>query len=207
MFIETETTANAARMKFLPDREILASGLAGFVDAPSSARSPLARRIFETIGVKAVYLDPQSITVTKTDGFEWPMVKTLVLGAIMGHYSSGDPVIHDEDQPLPRPGLDTPLGKTIQNLVERSINPKVASHGGRITLIDVHEDTVFIRMEGGCQGCAMADVTLKQGVATQIRSVVPQITHIQDVTDHAGGKNPYQGSAKGAGSPFHQSGK
>jgi Fe-S cluster biogenesis protein NfuA len=207
MFIETERTANPARMKFRPDCSVLSAGTAGFLDAAASVRSPLAQRLFEVNGVKSVYLDSQTITVTKFNDIDSPMFKTVILGAIMEHFSSGNPVIHDEDQPMPKPGLDTEDGIAIRDILDHSINPKIASHGGYISLVDVQEDTVFIRMEGGCQGCGMADVTLKQGVATEIKSLVPNIIAVLDVTDHAGGTNPYHTTAKGASSPFHQPAK
>ena len=78
----------------------------------------------------------------------------------------------------------------------------MAAHGGHISLVDVQDDTVYIRLEGGCQGCGMADVTLKQGVATEIQRVAPGITKVLDVTDHAGGTNPYYQPGKGGISPF-----
>ena len=65
---------------------------------------------------------------------------------------------------LPKPGLDTEEGRAIQDVLDTRINPSVASHGGSISLIDVADDRVYIRMDGGCQGCGMASVTLKQGV-------------------------------------------
>ena len=71
------------------------------------------------------------------------------------------------------------------------MNPAVAAHGGRISLVDVQDDTVYIRLEGGCQGCGMAEATLKQGVEVEIKQAVPSITAVLDVTDHAGGSNPY----------------
>ena len=204
MFIQTETTSNSARMKFLPGKALLKSGTAGFLDLESSKRSPLAKRLFEIDGIKSVYLDPQAITLSKEDDIEWSMLQPVILGTIMEHYASGDPVIHDEDQPLPRPGLETKDGKMIESILEQSINPKIASHGGRISLVDVQDDTVYIRMEGGCQGCGMADVTLKQGVVTEIQAKVPAIKHVLDMTDHAGGSNPYyaQGKDGGASSPL-----
>ena len=64
-------------------------------------------------------------------------------------------------------------------------------HGGHIALVDVQDDTVYIRLEGGCQGCGMADVTLKQGIVVQIQETVPAIEKVLDVTDHASGSNPY----------------
>ena len=128
----------------------------------------------------------------------------------MEHFAAGELVILDEGQPLPKPGLDTAEGKAIQNLLETKINPQVASHGGRISLVDVQDDTAYIRLEGACQGCGMADVTLKQGVVKEIKALVPAIGTVLDVTDHAGGANPYYQPGKGNGaaaSPFHQPSK
>ncbi|MCZ6605639.1 MAG: NifU family protein [Alphaproteobacteria bacterium] len=86
-------------------------------------------------------------------------------------------------------------------MIDERVNPGVASHGGHITLIDVIDDTkAVIRLEGGCQGCGMASVTLKQGVEVEIKKAVPQITEVLDTTDHAGGENPYY--QPGPGTPM-----
>ena len=84
----------------------------------------------------------------------------------------------------------------MQQVLDERINPSVASHGGHIALIDVKSDTAYIRLEGGCQGCGMADVTLKQGIEVEIKSAVPTILQVLDVTDHAGGTNPYYSQGK-----------
>ena len=110
--------------------------------------------------------------------------------------------VKDHHDALPKPGLETPEGKAIWAVLEEEINPSVASHGGHISLVDVQGDTAYIRLEGGCQGCGMADVTLKQGVATQIQRVAPGITNVLDVTDHADGNNPYYQPGKGGISPI-----
>ena len=99
--------------------------------------------------------------------------------------------VKDHRDALPKPGLDTTEGMAIQELLEERINPSIAAHGGHISLVDVRDDTAYIRLEGGCQGCGMADVTLKQGVVTEIQRVAPDISNVLDVTDHAGGTNPY----------------
>ena len=78
----------------------------------------------------------------------------------------------------------------------------MAGHGGHIALVDVQSDTVYIRLEGGCQGCGMADVTLKQGIETEIMNAVPSITTVLDVADHADGTNPYYQPGKGGMSPY-----
>ena len=83
------------------------------------------------------------------------------------------------------------IREKIQRLLATEINPAVEMHGGRVSLIDVQGNVVYIQMGGGCQGCGMADVTLKQGIETMIREVIPEVGEILDVTDHASGRNPY----------------
>lgn len=90
-----------------------------------------------------------------------------------------------------RPGLQSDEAEQIRVLLETRINPAIAAHGGYITLIDIKDRTAFVEMAGGCQGCGMADATLKQGVEVEIKSAVPVIERVLDVTDHAGGANPY----------------
>jgi len=110
---------------------------------------------------------------------------------LLRHYVAEFVELVDFRDSQPKPGLETAEGKAVQKLLDERINPSVSSHGGHIALVDVNEDTAFIRLEGGCQGCGMADVTLKQGVEVEIKKEVPSIAHVLDVTDHAGGSNPY----------------
>jgi Fe/S biogenesis protein NfuA len=84
-----------------------------------------------------------------------------------------------------------PRAAEVADVIERQINPAIASHGGFVTLIDVRGDTAYISMGGGCQGCGMADVTLKQGIETMILEAVPAITAVRDTTDHAAGESPF----------------
>lgn len=98
----------------------------------------------------------------------------------------------------PNPVWREPLALRVQEVIESRINPGVASHGGWVELLGVRDSKAFIRMGGGCQGCGMADVTLKQGIETIIIADVPEITAVIDETDHASGDNPYYKPAKGA---------
>jgi Fe/S biogenesis protein NfuA len=111
---------------------------------------------------------------------------------------------------------DDPLAAEIQKILDSDINPGIASHGGVVELLDVKDNRLYVKMGGGCQGCSMASVTLKQGVEVMIKEKFPQIEAVIDSTDHAGGDNPYYQPAKGAGgahghseneSPFHASAK
>lgn len=102
----------------------------------------------------------------------------------------------------PNPLWRDPLALRVQTVLDHEINPSVASHGGFVTLLDVQDNKAFIRLGGGCQGCGMADVTLKQGIEVAIRHAVPEIVEVLDTTDHASGSNPYYQPAKGGASPF-----
>jgi len=79
----------------------------------------------------------------------------------------------------------------IQHVLDEEVNPMVASHGGVVSLLEVKEHNAYLEFGGGWQGCGMIDVTLKQGVEVMIKAQIPEIEAIYDVTDHAGGTNPY----------------
>jgi len=83
------------------------------------------------------------------------------------------------------------LADKVREVLEAQVNPAVASHGGQINLVDVQGTDIYIEMGGGCQGCALSRMTLKQGVERMVRQAVPEITGVYDVTDHTSGENPF----------------
>ena len=95
-----------------------------------------------------------------------------------------------------------PVARAVQEVLDTQINPSVASHGGFVALLDVKDGTAFIALGGGCQGCGMADVTLREGVDVAIKNAVPEIHTVLDTTDHAAGENPYFQPSKSGDSPF-----
>ena len=95
------------------------------------------------------------------------------------------------------PTWDNPKAQKIQELIDERINPAVAAHGGQIDLLNVEDETIYIHMGGGCQGCGMANVTLKHGIEAMIQEVFPEIKQVIDTTDHASGTNPYYSAGKG----------
>jgi Fe-S cluster biogenesis protein NfuA len=86
---------------------------------------------------------------------------------------------------------DDRMFDVVDEIFRSQINPAVAQHGGRIDLLDVADGVVVIRMMGGCQGCGMANQTLRQGVDQSLKRSVPGYRGIRDITDHAAGENPY----------------
>lgn len=91
-----------------------------------------------------------------------------------------------------QPDDDAPLSERVEWVLEAHINPMVASHGGRVGLVEITEENdVVLQFGGGCQGCGMIDVTLKQGIETTLRQQLPEVGAVIDATDHARGENPY----------------
>jgi Fe/S biogenesis protein NfuA len=101
----------------------------------------------------------------------------------------------------PNPLWDDPLTQAVQDVLDKQINPGVASHSGYVTLLEVKDDTAYIQFGGGCQGCGMVDVTLKQGITASIKEAVPQIKKVMDTTDHGAGTNPYYKPSQRGASP------
>ncbi len=99
----------------------------------------------------------------------------------------------ERQAPRPAASSRTPgdLKQGIETLLTKEINPSIASHGGRIELVDVQGDKVFLRMSGGCQGCSSAKLTLRQGVERALRARFPEVSEVIDTTDHSQGVNPY----------------
>ena len=110
-----------------------------------------------------------------------------------GPYGVGDESVKTEWS-MEESGGD--LKTKIQEMIDYQINPAVAGHGGFIELLDFKDGVVYLRMGGGCQGCGMANVTLKQGIERMIREEIPEVLQIVDTTDHAGGNNPYYQPSK-----------
>lgn len=93
--------------------------------------------------------------------------------------------------------MSADLKAKVQELIETAINPAVAGHGGYVELLDVRDNTVYLQMGGGCQGCGAADITLKAGIERMIKDEIPEIVEVLDTTDHGAGANPYYTAGKG----------
>jgi Fe/S biogenesis protein NfuA len=130
-----------------------------------------------------VFIDPSSL----------PHAEDATIDYVDGLTGSGFKI--DAPRKLP-PSLSGPVAQRVQAVLDEKINPGVASHGGHVTLIDIKDGVAYIQLGGGCQGCGMADVTLKQGIEVMIKEAAPEIQEVLDVTDHASGRNPYYQQTK-----------
>jgi len=93
---------------------------------------------------------------------------------------------------LPKISDDSPIEDRVNYILYNEVNPGLAAHGGNVSLEEIfEEDIAVLRFGGGCQGCGMVDVTLKDGVEKTLLEQIPQLKEVRDVTDHTVTENAY----------------
>lgn len=166
--------------------EVIRSGSSVCFETTSDA--PLPRALFALDDVIKVEVSGHTIWVKKQANADWSILKPAIAAAIRH-------VLDETDAPLGQDTQVTDPDQTLLNaitkLLDQQVNPSVAAHGGQISVDRVDGATVYLRMSGGCQGCAASAATLRQGVERMLRAALPQIDKIVDVTDHSAGKNPF----------------
>lgn len=151
--------------------------------------APLARALFALDGVVRVEVSGATIWIKKHAESDWAKLKPAIADAIRK-------LLDETDAPLGQDGReettpDQALLEAVETLLNQQVNPAVAAHGGHISVDKVEGSAVYLRMSGGCQGCAASAATLREGVERMLRAALPQIEKIVDVTDHAAGDNPF----------------
>jgi Fe-S cluster biogenesis protein NfuA len=183
MFIQTEQTPNPATLKFLPGREVMARGVADFTTPGDAEASPLAHRVFAVDGVTGVFFGTDFITVTKAADQDWYALKPAVLGAIMEHYLSGDPVLEPEAkvEEESHGDEDDDIVKQIRELIDTRVRPAVAPDGGDTLFRGFERGIVSLHKRGACSGCPSSTITLKNGIENLLRYYVPEVVEVRPV--------------------------
>jgi Fe-S cluster biogenesis protein NfuA len=201
------------RCRFVVAQAVYPGRWAYFATAEQARGAPLAERLFTIEGVTAVLIAHDKVTLTRREQPEvpvlgaalrvvralvgdrsgiaatWSALAAQVGSAIRAHLSSGEPAVGDPP-PVHVPSA-AELRKRIQKALDEQVNPVIAGHGGSVSILDVKDNVVYVRMSGGCQGCGLADMTLKNGVEAALLDAVPEVGEIVDLTDHRSGKTPY----------------
>ena len=185
------------RCKFVVSKLVLPGAARRFASAAEAQGSPLAEAIFAIPGlaVSELIVSGNLVTVVKQASTPWQALGKAIGGAIRTALAGEVPAVVASPKPASAVSDDA-LYEQVAKVFDEQVNPMVARHGGHVELIDVQDAVVMLRMGGGCQGCGMADVTLRQGIEGMLAQLVPAVRGIVDITDHTSGANPYFQASK-----------
>lgn len=182
MFIQTEETPNPATLKFLPGQPVLEKGTAEFKNSAAAAHSPLAQRLFKIEGVKAVFLSTDFVSVSKNDDTDWAVLRPMILGALMEHLSTGQPIVDDSfGNGAEISDKDDEVTMQIKELLDTRVRPAVMMDGGDITFDRFEDGIVYLHMRGACAGCPSSTMTLKSGIENMLRHYLPEVKEVRPV--------------------------
>jgi len=203
--IRAETSiADPDTCKFIVDRVVHPGGPFSFDRGATTDSSPLIARLFTFGDITHVVVAGSAVSVTKMPSASWENLRRPIGAEIRSQLQTGRPAIVEP----PRTGRnDAQIRAAIERLLEREVNPSIAAHGGRITVVDLSDGVLSIAMGGGCQGCASSAATLRDGFEMMARRVAPELDRIVDTTNHAAGPAPFypnQSTTRSIASPLKQ---
>jgi Fe-S cluster biogenesis protein NfuA len=190
MLIHTEQTPNPATRKFLPGQAVLDAGSRDFPDAEAAQASPLASALFSIGNVEGVFFGRDFISVTAAPGTSWDALEAEVVGTLLDHFVSGAPLFHSPSaagiQVADAPAVeedpaDADIIDQIKELIETRVRPAVAQDGGDIIYRGYAQGTLYLGLQGACQGCPSSAITLKNGIESLIRHYVPEVETVEAV--------------------------
>ncbi|XP_037114522.1 NFU1 iron-sulfur cluster scaffold homolog, mitochondrial isoform X1 [Syngnathus acus] len=187
MFVQTQDTPNPNSLKFLPGRIVLESGTMDFPSPREAYTSPLARQLFRIDGVKSVFLGPDFITITRVDeNIEWKVIKPDVFATIMDFFTSGLPVVNEDEKPNEDTAPsddDDEVVAMIKELLDTRIRPTVQEDGGDVVYRGFEDGVVKLKLQGSCTSCPSSIITLKNGIQNMLQFYVPEVESVEQVKD------------------------
>jgi Fe-S cluster biogenesis protein NfuA len=175
--VYTESTPNPATMKFIVNK-LLINGSADFATKESAEKSPFAKELYKFSFVNGVFFASNFVTVTKTEGSDWndllPIVKEFVKGAVEAELA-----VQLEEQAEQGDFEGSDIEVKIQQILHDYVRPAVESDGGAITYKSFDDaGVVTVELRGSCSGCPSSTVTLKAGIESLLKRMVPEVTEV-----------------------------
>ncbi len=179
--IQLEWTPNPSTLKYVVDRQLLPRGAVNFTDREKAkATSPLADKLFGINGVVGVMVGTNFVTVTKGESGEWDELNDGVMQTLDAHLSADEPVMSPDWAP-PQVASGGDVEMRIRELLDLEIRPAVAQDGGDITLDRFEDGVAYLQMQGSCSGCPSSTMTLKMGIETRMRELIPEVQEVVPV--------------------------
>lgn len=181
--IQLEWTPNPNTLKYVVDVRLIPSGAVNFT-SPEMARerSPLASKLLAIKGVAGVMVGTNFVTVSKGDEGEWDELNDGVMETLEGHLTAGEPVLIGEAATAASApaatGAEGEVVAKIRQILDDEIRPAVANDGGDITLERFEAGIVYLHLKGSCAGCPSSTMTLKMGIESRLREMIPEVQEV-----------------------------
>lgn len=182
-----EATPNPQAMKFNM-ASIISDESIFFDDPTKTTRSPLAQKLFGFPWMKAVFISPNSVTITKQDWVEWSVLADPLSELLAEHIERGEGVLlpasasvvakSGENGGRTDGHNDSEAVKKIKEILERDIRPAVAMDGGDIVFSHYEDNRLYLHMQGACSGCPSSAMTLKDGIETRLKQEIPELIEV-----------------------------
>lgn len=176
---------------FNVNRSLLLGGPVAF--SAERHDSALVAAIRTIDGIRDVALRENIVMIAKHSSADWVLLKPTVAAEIRSYFIDGPgsaPVDHEVPVVLAKRPPEE-VRAAVQKILDKRFNPAIASHSGKVEIVDFVDRKLFVTMSGGCQGCAASQSTLRSGLAGMLRRDVPEVAEIVDTTKHSDGKSPY----------------
>lgn len=174
--VYTETTPNPSTMKFLVNK-LLINGSLDYPDREKAQASEFARELFKFNFVEGVFFASNFVTITKTDGVEWPDIEPLLKDFVKGAVESElavKPIEHSEEIYFE----GTEVEVKIQQVLHDYVRPAVEQDGGAIAYRSFDNGVVTVELRGSCSGCPSSTITLKAGIEGLLKRMVPEVEEV-----------------------------
>jgi len=182
--VRLEFTPNPNTLKFVIDGEFLPQGAVNFTQSSQALMSPLGQRLFRVPGVQAVMVGKNFITITKAADGNWDILADEVPIAIQAHVESKEKAFDEkwlEDYMAVGKSSGSDIEKRIKEVLDTEIRPAVAMDGGDIVFSRYDNGIVYLNLQGACSSCPSSIATLKMGVESRLKEVIPEIKEVVQV--------------------------
>lgn len=171
-----ESTPNPNILKFVLNFNLVPESVE-YLSLNDAANSPLAQKLFSLYGVQSVFISSNFISITKEYDFDWYELMPLYREAITKFFQEGGIPFVDEE-PRRKEASTSPIDNQIINILEEYIKPAVEGDGGEIEFKSFNEGIVTLIMKGACRGCPSSTLTLKSGIETLLKQMIPEVKEV-----------------------------
>ena len=182
VYVSLEFTPNPNTLKYSVNRKLLDKGAANFTRSEDAdLKSPLASKLFAVGGIAGVMIGKDFVTITKTEDGDWDHVHKTASDTIEKFLTEGGPILNESAMGVDTNIKSSEIEKRIQAFLDEEIRPAVANDGGDVSLDRFEDGVVYLHMQGACSGCPSSAMTLKMGIETKMKELIPEVMEVVQI--------------------------